>query len=65
LAFTIQESAAGEWMRVVDTSLESPDDFLEPGNEVRLTSEDYVVRARSIVVLTRPRKAGSKKREAS
>jgi isoamylase len=54
LTFTIQEGAAGEWRRVIDTSLESPEDFCAPGKEVQLTSPDYVVKARSIVVLVRP-----------
>jgi len=53
LTFTIQEGAPAEWRRVIDTSLESPEDFCEPGKEVRLTSPDYVVKARSIVVLIR------------
>jgi hypothetical protein len=38
-----------------DTSLDSPDDVCEPGAEVRVTSQTYVVKARSIVVLSRHR----------
>lgn len=53
LTFTIQEGRAGDWRRVVDTSLPSPDDVVEPGNEVQLASLDYRVPARSVVVLSR------------
>ncbi|HEX9870906.1 MAG TPA: isoamylase [Candidatus Tectomicrobia bacterium] len=55
LSFTIQEGKGGPWQRVIDTSLDSPDDVCEPGAEVRLTSQTYVVKARSIVVLSRHR----------
>lgn len=53
LDFTIAEGEAREWLRVVDTSRESPDDILEPGAEQPLASLRYTVRARSIVVLIR------------
>jgi isoamylase len=53
LTFTIQEGESGQWRRVIDTSLDSPDDFCGPGVEVCVTST-YVVRARSVVVLIRP-----------
>jgi isoamylase len=53
LPFTIQEGAAGQWKRVVDTSLLSPDDFDDAGPS--LPSLVYVVRARSLVVLVKPR----------
>lgn len=53
LDFTIQEGQAGEWKRVVDTSLASPFDFAAPGTELRLTSGTYTVKARSVVVLLR------------
>ena len=33
LTFQIQEGTPGEWRRVVDTSLDSPYDLLEPGKE--------------------------------
>jgi hypothetical protein len=55
LRFTIQEGKGGPWQRVIDTSLDSPDDVCEPGAEVRVTSQTYVVKARSIVVLSRHR----------
>ena len=51
LPFAIQEP--GPWKRVVDTSLPSPDDLREPGNEVALKGPTHVVKARSIVVLLR------------
>jgi isoamylase len=53
LAFTIQEGRAGDWVRVVDTSLASPDDICEAGAEAPLGSLDYRVEARSVVVLLR------------
>jgi glycogen operon protein len=53
LTFTIQEGQPGDWLRVVDTGLASPDDFREPGNEVVLSSLEYRVRARSVVILRR------------
>lgn len=55
-SFTVQEGQAGEWRRVVDTALDSPDDFREPGAEVPLTSAAYLVRGRSVVALIRPRR---------
>jgi isoamylase len=53
LTFRIQESSAEPWRRVVDTARASPDDIIEPGSEVPVTSEPYVVRGRSVVVLMR------------
>jgi glycogen operon protein len=53
LTFTIQEGEGGEWQRVIDTSQDSPDDVCEPGAEVRLTSQSYIVKARAAVVLSR------------
>ncbi|MGH8067105.1 MAG: glycogen debranching protein [Candidatus Entotheonellia bacterium] len=53
LSFTIQEGKGGPWQRVIDTSQDSPNDVCEPGAEVRLTSQTYVVKARSMVVLSR------------
>ncbi len=51
LPFTIQE--AGPWKRVIDTSLDSPDDICEPGAEAPIATSTYLVRARSVVVLSR------------
>ena len=53
LTFQIQEGAATAWRRVVDTSLEGPFDFLEPGHERPLPSLQYRVPGRAIVVLVR------------
>lgn len=53
LTFTMQEGAVGQWRRVIDTALESPLDVCEEGGEVRVTSQAYVVKARSIAVLVR------------
>ena len=53
LTFIVQEGAASDWYRVVDTSLQSPEDFSEPGREPKLTSLNYRVGARSTVVLIR------------
>jgi glycogen operon protein len=53
LTFEIQEGSAHTWRRVVDTSLESPFDLLEPGNEKPLQSSQYQVPGRCVVVLVR------------
>jgi isoamylase len=54
LDFTIQEGAAADWRRVVDTSLDSPDDFRD-GAPAPLGSLEYRVGPRSTVVLVRAR----------
>lgn len=54
LTFTVQEGEAGQWLRVVDTSLASPADIAEPGGEAPLTSLEYQVGARTVVILRRP-----------
>ncbi len=54
LEFRVQEGAAGEWGRIVDTSLPSPDDFSDHG--APLEQMQYGVGPRSIVVLLRPRR---------
>jgi glycogen operon protein len=53
LPFAIQEGEFGQWKRVVDTALQSQDDICESGAEFPLTSQSYVVKARSIAVLIR------------
>jgi glycogen operon protein len=60
LTFHIQEGAANAWRRVVDTSLESPFDFLEPGNESSIQSLQYRVPGRAIVVLVRDHNGGDR-----
>jgi hypothetical protein len=48
--FEIQEGGPQDWWRVADTSLPSPDDFLEPGFETP-AGGSYRVAARSVVIL--------------
>jgi glycogen operon protein len=62
LTFEIQEGAANEWRRVVDTSLESPHDFLECDDTSVLQSLRYPVAARSVVMLLRTRGTSSSSR---
>jgi isoamylase len=54
LAFTVQQGAANQWRRVIDTSIAEPDDFRQGADEP-LPSLDYRVAPRSIVVLVRDR----------
>jgi len=51
--FRIQEGEPAEWRRVVDTAKAGPDDILEPEKEPTLQVAEYLVAARSIVVLQR------------
>ncbi len=51
LEFGIHRGVPDDWRRVVDTSLASPDDIVEPGQEVPLSSRFYTVSPRSVVVL--------------
>lgn len=51
LTFGIHEGVPGSWMRVLDTSLISPHDILEPGNEAPVDDPFYTVGPRSIAVL--------------
>jgi glycogen operon protein len=53
LDFVIQEGEAGDWRRVVDTSLDSPLDYAEPGAEPGIVSLTQPVGARSVVILLR------------
>ena len=52
LTFTMQEGAVGQWQRVVDTSWKIPR-LLRTGNEIRVSSQTYAAKARSVVVLVR------------
>jgi len=47
----LQKGDVDSWRRVIDTSLASPDDIVEPGSEAGIQSSEYVVKGRSIVVL--------------
>jgi isoamylase len=49
LQFEIQEGKPEQWLRIVDTSLPSPDDFSEPG--LPLLRSTYEVGPRCVVVL--------------
>jgi glycogen operon protein len=53
LTFVVQEGETSEWRRVIDTSAESPFDFLEGASAGELASLRYEVAARSLVVLVR------------
>ena len=53
--FSLQQPAPRGWLRVVDTSRASPDDFLDPEQALPLPSKDVLVAGRSLVVLVRPR----------
>jgi hypothetical protein len=51
LAFDLPQIPGRAWYRSVDTSLESPDDVAEQGEEIRINGGTYVVNGRSVVVL--------------
>ncbi|HLX27728.1 MAG TPA: hypothetical protein VKV24_04465 [Casimicrobiaceae bacterium] len=53
--FIFQEGTPGEWLRVVDTSLQSPQDIAPAGEEVEVSSADYLVSKRSVAVFIRTR----------
>ena len=55
LEFVVQEGAAEDWLRVIDTSRSSPEDISEPDRGQPLSSIRYKVAARSVVVLVRSR----------
>jgi hypothetical protein len=44
-------SSNAGWLRVIDTSLPSPEDILEGATEVPIASSRYIVNPRSIVML--------------
>jgi isoamylase len=49
--FVLQEGKAREWKRIVDTSLDTPNDFADAGNAPILPSSTYELGPRSIAVL--------------
>ena len=51
--FGIQEGTAGDWRRIADTSLPSPDDITEEDSRTMVTDTFYEVSASSVVVLVR------------
>ncbi len=52
LSFTIFDGLQKPWSRIVDTSMDSPNDICSPGTEVPMVGSKYLVQPRSIVVLT-------------
>jgi isoamylase len=46
--FIIHEGKPEDWFRVVDTGLNSPDEFKEAGNEIQITGNSYLLKDRSI-----------------
>jgi len=55
LPFAFQEGQPQDWKRVVDTTLDSPDDFVEAEDAAVDTSLTYKVQPRSIAVLLHSR----------
>jgi glycogen operon protein len=53
LDFGIHEGAPGDWRRVVDTSLPSPDEIVPEDQATVVRSRSYCVPGRSVVVLVR------------
>ena len=53
--FEIQEGVPGQWLRVIDTSQDSPHDIVDLLDADPVGGSGYEVRARSVVVLLRPR----------
>ena len=56
LQFRIQEGAAQDWKRIVNTALPTPEDFSESG--LPLLQSTYQVAPRAVVVLVRPKRTG-------
>lgn len=50
--FVVQQGAAGQWRRAIDTALTPPDDISDPG--VPVFAMEYRMEPRSIAVLVRP-----------
>ena len=55
VTFRIQEGRAGDWQRVIDTSLASPEDIGEGESEAQVLCNTCEVQPRSVVVLERKR----------
>jgi isoamylase len=51
LTFELPESPSGKWQRVVDTSLNEKQDIHVPGGKKHFVNKNYLVNARSIVIL--------------
>jgi isoamylase len=50
-AFELPTVTGRKWFRAVDTSLASPLDIANPGEEIAIDGHNYLVNGRSIVVL--------------
>jgi glycogen operon protein len=51
IVFHIHEGSAADWMLVADTGIASPGDFVLPAERHALSSAEYMVTGRSVVVL--------------
>ena len=51
LSFAVPEVPGRRWHRAIDTSLPSPDDILDLGDERPIGSDRMTVSGRSIIVL--------------
>ncbi|MDE3019200.1 MAG: glycogen debranching protein GlgX [Nitrospirota bacterium] len=60
LSFVIQEGEPNEWYRVIDTSLPSPADCVEPGKGRRQPSRSYAVPAHSVVIFERANRSNGR-----
>ncbi len=49
--FTVQEGTPRDWRRAFDTARPSPEDAVDPADAPPLRTPEYLVRARSVVVL--------------
>lgn len=58
--FAVQEGAPHQWRRVFDTARPCPDDAVDPAMAETLQSPQYLVRARSVVVLLGEERAKGK-----
>jgi hypothetical protein len=54
-ACVVQKPVPDGWRRIVDTAAGAPDDIVDADSAPRLAGSDYLVQARSVVVLVRPR----------
>jgi isoamylase len=55
MTFELQEGEPADWRRVMDTSVASPQDFLEPGQEAILESRLYALAGRAVGLFLRRR----------
>lgn len=55
--FGIYEGEPGDWGRMIDTSLPSPTDIMEPGDEESIRDHSYRTNPRSVVVMLRQRQS--------